>query len=73
MQSTVPIITLLRPANSLRNQLLVSLVYTVPSCSMMMPSSFNEFAGSLLRSKVASSNEGGVVAGFGCIDSITIV
>ena len=34
---------------------------------------FNEFAGSLLRSKVASSNEGGVVAGFGCIDSITIV
>lgn len=30
----------------------------------------NEFSGSLLRSKLISSNEGGVVAGHACIDSI---
>lgn len=33
----------------------------------------NEYSGSLLRSKLVSSNEGGVVAGFGCVDSIYLV
>ncbi|KAG7193673.1 uncharacterized protein KQ657_000360 [Scheffersomyces spartinae] len=30
----------------------------------------NKYAGHLLRSKVSSSNEGGVAAGFGCVDNI---
>ncbi|CAL9729443.1 hypothetical protein MOUN0_G06942 [Monosporozyma unispora] len=30
----------------------------------------NDYSGSLLRSKLMTSNEGGVVAGFGCIDSM---
>lgn len=30
----------------------------------------NENAGWLLRSKFSSSNEGGVAAGFGCVDNI---
>ena len=30
----------------------------------------NEYAGWLLRSKVSSSDEGGVAAGFGCVDSV---
>lgn len=32
----------------------------------------NEFSGSLLRSKFNTSNEGGVAAGFGCLDSIIL-
>lgn len=32
----------------------------------------NENAGHLLRSKVSSSNEGGVAAGFGCLDNIVL-
>ncbi|EJS41788.1 gsh2p [Saccharomyces arboricola H-6] len=32
----------------------------------------NEFSGSLLRSKFNTSNEGGVAAGFGCLDSIVL-
>lgn len=31
---------------------------------------FNDYSGSLLRSKLMTSNEGGVVAGYGCIDSM---
>lgn len=34
---------------------------------------YNEYAGWLLRSKFNSSNEGGVAAGFGCVDSIVLV
>lgn len=30
----------------------------------------NDYSGSLLRSKLMTSNEGGVVAGYGCIDSM---
>ncbi|KAG7835603.1 hypothetical protein KL942_005141 [Ogataea angusta] len=30
----------------------------------------NEYAGYLLRSKTSTSNEGGVAAGFGCVDSL---
>jgi len=33
----------------------------------------NEYAGSLLRTKLSSSNEGGVVAGFGTVDSMCLV
>ncbi|CCK72672.1 glutathione synthase KNAG_0L00490 [Huiozyma naganishii CBS 8797] len=33
----------------------------------------NDYSGSLLRSKLVSSNEGGVVAGFGCIDSMYLM
>lgn len=33
----------------------------------------NEYAGSLLRTKPSSSNEGGVVAGFGTVDSMCLV
>lgn len=33
---------------------------------------FNEYCGWLLRSKFTSSNEGGVAAGFGCVDSIVL-
>lgn len=32
----------------------------------------NEYAGWLLRSKFSSSNEGGVAAGFGCVDSVVL-
>ncbi|EDO15805.1 hypothetical protein Kpol_1040p18 [Vanderwaltozyma polyspora DSM 70294] len=32
----------------------------------------NEYAGWLLRSKFNSSNEGGVAAGFGCVDSVVL-
>ncbi|AGO12837.1 AaceriACR284Cp [[Ashbya] aceris (nom. inval.)] len=32
----------------------------------------NEYAGWLLRSKLPSSNEGGVAAGFGCVDSMVL-
>lgn len=31
---------------------------------------YNEYSGWLLRSKLATSNEGGVAAGFGCVDGI---
>ncbi|GMF00144.1 unnamed protein product [Ambrosiozyma monospora] len=30
----------------------------------------NDYSGHLLRSKTQSSNEGGVAAGFGCVDSL---
>lgn len=33
---------------------------------------FNEYSGWLLRSKFNSSNEGGVAAGFGCVDSLVL-
>lgn len=33
---------------------------------------FNKYCGWLLRSKFTSSNEGGVAAGFGCVDSIVL-
>ncbi|CEP63995.1 glutathione synthase LALA0_S09e07250g [Lachancea lanzarotensis] len=33
---------------------------------------FNEYAGWLLRSKSSTSDEGGVAAGFGCVDSVVL-
>ncbi|CCE64468.1 hypothetical protein TPHA_0H02650 [Tetrapisispora phaffii CBS 4417] len=33
---------------------------------------YNEYSGWLLRSKFNSSNEGGVAAGFGCVDSVVL-
>ena len=33
----------------------------------------NEYAGWLLRSKFSASNEGGVAAGFGCVDSLSLI
>ncbi|KAL6942046.1 hypothetical protein ACO0QE_003210 [Hanseniaspora vineae] len=33
----------------------------------------NEYSGWLLRSKFSSSNEGGVAAGFGCVDSVAVM
>lgn len=33
----------------------------------------NSYDGWLLRSKVSDSNEGGVAAGFGCVDSIALI
>ena len=32
----------------------------------------NDYAGWLLRSKFSASNEGGVAAGFGCVDSVVL-
>lgn len=34
---------------------------------------FNEYSGWLLRSKFSRSNEGGVAAGFGCVDSFVLI
>ncbi|KAH3902889.1 related to Glutathione synthetase [Saccharomycodes ludwigii] len=34
---------------------------------------YNEYSGWLLRSKFSSSNEGGVAAGFGCVDSVALL
>ena len=34
---------------------------------------YNSYDGWLLRSKLSDSNEGGVAAGFGCVDSIALV
>lgn len=33
----------------------------------------NEYSGWLLRSKLSDSNEGGVAAGFGCVDSVALL
>ncbi|VEU21044.1 DEKNAAC102008 [Brettanomyces naardenensis] len=33
----------------------------------------NEYQGHLLRSKISSSNEGGVAAGYGCVDSLYLI